>query len=154
MRLDLLHDGRNAACIIEHLCRPPSRRTYIQKIMGAPVETVEGISCDLDPKLMGNGRDMKKTVGASRNSRMDQNGVFKALQSHDLAGLHSRSQRQLHGLTAGFPGKIQKIRAGGRHQGASRKSQAQGLGHDLHGGGCSDKRAGSAAGTGVAFGPV
>ena len=58
MLLDLFHDGRNTASVVEHLSRPFTCWTDIQKIMGSSVEAVKGITGDLKAELMGDRRDM------------------------------------------------------------------------------------------------
>ena len=57
----LFHDRRHAARIVEALRRPPARRTHIQKISGVPVQSVEGISRNLQPEFMRDGRNMQQT---------------------------------------------------------------------------------------------
>ena len=59
MVFDLLHDRRNAACIVEALCRPLSCRADIKKILRAAMESVEGVTCDLDSKLMSDRRKVE-----------------------------------------------------------------------------------------------
>ena len=65
MFFDFLHDRRYTTCIIEALSRPASCRTYIQKISGISVQSVKGISGNLNTKFMCNCRKMKQAVGAS-----------------------------------------------------------------------------------------
>ena len=154
MLLNFFHNCRNTSCIVEALCRPPTGRTYIQKITGISVQPVKGISCDLNAKLMGNGRNMKKAVGASGYSRMNQNGIFKTFFCDDLAWTHPRHSCKLYCLLSCLPCIFQKIRTCCRHQSTSRKSKSQSLCHNLHGGRSSDKRTCAAAWTGVALGPL
>ena len=57
--LDLFHHAGHAACIVEALCRPLSCRADIKKILRAAVESVEGVTCDLDSKLMSDRRKVE-----------------------------------------------------------------------------------------------
>ena len=57
--LDFFHDSRYTACIVEALCRPLSCRADIKKILRAAVESVEGVTCDLDSKLMSDRRKVE-----------------------------------------------------------------------------------------------
>ena len=57
--LDLFHHAGHAACIVEALCRPLSCRADIKKILRAAMESVEGVTCDLDSKLMSDRRKVE-----------------------------------------------------------------------------------------------
>ena len=103
---------------------------------------------------MGNGRNVQQTVGAAGNCRVNQNGIFKAVHGHDLGGTHIRIASHGNGPLSRLSCVGKKVRAGSRHQGAAWERQPKSLCHDLHGGSGSDKGAGSAAWTGVAFRPV
>ena len=151
---NLLHDSRNSAGIIEAFRRPASRRADIQKIGRIPVQSVKGISCDFYMKFMGNGWDMKETVGTSRDSSVHQDCVFKALHSDNITGTHIRHRCQLHRLSASFPGKCQKIRTLRRHQRTPGKGKTESFRHNLHSRSCTDKGTRPTTWTGVAFCPV
>ena len=150
----LFHDRRHTARIVEALRRPAARRTHIQKISGVPVQSVEGISRNLQPEFMRDGRNMQQTVGTAGYSCMHQDRILKTVHGDHLAGPHPRHGRQLHRLRPRFPCKSQQIRTGGRHQRTARQRKPQRLRHDLHRGRRTDKRAGPTAGTGVTLRPV
>ena len=154
MLLNLFHDRRNAARVIEHFRRPSPRRTHIQKIARASVKPVEGIARDLYAKLMGNGRNMEQAVGASGNGGVYQDCVFKAFLRDNILRAHPLHCGKAHRLLPRLAGKRKKIRAGCRHQRTSRQGKPQGLRHNLHGRRRADKGACAAAGAGVAFCPV
>ncbi len=154
MILDLLHDRRNAARVIEHFRRPSPRRTHIQKIARASVKPVKGIACDFDAELMGNGRNVEQAVGASGNGRMHQDCVFKALLRDNILRTHPLHIGKAYRLLPRLIGECEKIRTCSRHQRTSRERQPQGLRHNLHSGCRADKGACAAAWTGVAFCPV
>ena len=154
MIFDFFHNRRNAARIIEALCRPSSCRADIEQIPRIAVQTIECVAGDLDAELMRNGRDVQQTVCASRNCRVDKNRILKTLFRHKIAWPHMLHLCQFYRLAACLPCICQKIRACRRHQSASRQGKAECLRHDLHRGCRSDKRTGTAARAGIAFRPV
>ena len=81
---------------------------------------------------------------------MNHDGVLKTLHGHDVFGSDTLLH-QFHQLSARLTGCFGKLRRRRRHQGGARQHQAQGFGHDLHGGGGSHKGTGSAAWAGVVF---
>ena len=85
---------------------------------------------------------------------MNHDGILKALHGYNVAWTHMLHSRHLHDLLTGLTGIGKQIRAGGRHQGTSRKGQSQSLCHNLHGGRRSDKGAGATARTCIALCPV
>ena len=151
---DLLHNCRHTACIVEYLSRPAPCRTDIQQIVCAPVQPVKGISGNLNTKFMCQRRKMQQAVGAAGNGGMNQNRILKAVHRHNIARLHTRHRCKPHSLLSSPVRICLKVRAHCWHQGASRKRKAKRLCHNLHGRGCSDKRAGAAARAGVAFRPI
>ena len=153
VRPELFHDGGHAARIIEEFRWPFARRTQVQEIMGAPVQSVKGIAVDMDAEFVGNGGQVQKTVGGAGDGGMHQNGVLKAFQRDDIGRPESLTGK-LHGPLAGCEGKGLKIRAGGGQKRASGQGETQGFRHDLHGGSGPDKRTGTAAGTGVFLCPA
>ena len=63
--LDLFHDTRHAACIIEVLCRPVTGRTNVQQIVCSAVHSVEGVRINFNSEFMRNGRKMHRRVGGA-----------------------------------------------------------------------------------------
>ena len=63
--LDLLHDTRHTACIIEVLRRPVTGGTNIQQIVRSAVHSVEGIRINFNSEFMRNGRKMHRRVGGA-----------------------------------------------------------------------------------------
>ena len=88
MLLNLLHDSRNTARIVETLGRPLPGRAHIEKISCVSVQSVKGVTRDFNSKLMCKCRNVKETVGASRYRGMDKNSIFKALIGNYVARLH------------------------------------------------------------------
>ena len=87
--LDLLHHCRNAACIVEELCRPLACGADIQKVMSPPMHPVKGICINLDTQLMGHGRNMEQGIGGAGDGSMYHNGIFKGLFCYNVADLDS-----------------------------------------------------------------
>ena len=147
-RLDLLHDARHAARIVEELRRPLACGTNVQQVVGATVQTIEVVGGHLDAKLTGDRGDVQQRVGGAGDGAVDHDEVLEGLLGHDVA----RAQVVLgepHGLTAGLAGELAQVGAGGRQQSRAGEHEAQGLGRDLHGRGGTHEGAGTAAGAGV-----
>ena len=64
---DFLHDPGNTAGIVEILCRPSACRTDIKQIMGASVQPIKHFRVKVDPKFVGDGRNVQKGIGRTRN---------------------------------------------------------------------------------------
>ena len=82
--LDFFHNGRNAACIVEELCRPLSCGTDVQQIMCASVESVKGIAVDLNAEFPCNSREVEQGVCGAGDCSVHHDGVLKGLHGHDL----------------------------------------------------------------------
>ena len=152
-RLDLLHDARHAARIIEELRRPLACGTNVEQVVGATVQTIEVVGGHLDAKLAGNRGDVQQRVGGTGDGAVDHDEVLEGLLGHDVA----RAQVVLgepHGLTAGLAGKLAQVRASCGQQGGTGEHKAQGLGGNLHGRGGAHKGAGAAAGACVVLGKL
>ena len=149
---DLLHDPGHAAGIIEELGGPLAGGADVQQVVRPPVEPVKGVGVDLQAELLGHGGDVEEGVGGAGDGGMDHDGVLKGLHGDDVPGSQALSG-QLHNLGAGPVGRLLQVLAGGRHQGRAGEHQAQGLGHDLHGGGGAHEGTGAAGGTGVLLVP-
>ena len=93
---------------------------------------------------------MKQGVRGAGDGSMYHNGILKGFHRHDLIRCQVMFC-QPHGLFSGLPGNCAQVLAGSWHKCASRQHQAQCLCHDLHGGSCSHKRAGTAGRTGILF---
>ena len=152
-RLDLLHDARHAARIVEELRRPLACGANVEQVVGATVQAVEVVGGHLDAKLAGDSGDVQQRVGGARNSAVDHDEVLEGLLGHDVA----RAQvvfGEPHGLTAGRARKLTQIGAGGGQQGRAGEHKAQGLGGNLHGRRGTHKGAGAAAGACVVLGKL
>ena len=152
-RLDLLHDARHAARIVEELRRPLTCGANVEQVVGATVQAIEVVGGHLDAKLAGNRGDMQQRVGGARNGTVDHNEVLEGPLGHDVA----RAQvvfGEPHGLTAGLARKLTQIGAGCGQQGRAGEHKAQGLGGNLHGRRGAHKRAGTAAGACVVLGKL
>ena len=154
MLFDLFHDCRYTACIVETFCRPASCRTNIQKISCISVESVEGVSCDLNAKFMSNCRKMKQTVCTSGDCCMYKDCILKAVHCYNIRRTHIFHLCDSYSLSSCFSCKSQKIRTCGWHQCCTRKCKSQCFCHDLHCRCCSDKRACTTAWAGITFCPV
>ena len=148
--LDFLHHPRDAARIVEILGGPVARRPDVQQVVRSAVHPVEGVGVDGKAELVRNRRQMHRGIGGAGDGRVDHDGVFKTLHGHDVFGSDALLH-QFHQLSARLTGCFGKLRRRRRHQGSARQHQAQGFGHDLHGGGGSHKGTGSAAWTGIVF---
>ena len=146
--LDLFHDTRHAACIIEVLCRPVTGRTDVQQIVRSAVHPVEGIRINFNSEFMSNGREMHRRVRGARDCRMYHNGILKAFLCHNVSCLDSLSDK-LHQLLSRIISSLPKLGGRCRHQSGSRQHQAKCLCHNLHGRSGSHKRACAAAGAGM-----
>ena len=113
--LDFLHDGRDAACIIEKLCGPFACGADIQEIVGAAVHPVKGVRIDFQAELMGHCRDVQQGIGGAGNSRVNHDRVFKGFHCYDITYLQP-CFNQFHYLSACFIGHLLQLRAGGGHQ--------------------------------------
>lgn len=82
------------------------------------MDALECVGIDLNAEFMGDGRKMQDGVCRAGNCRVHDNGVFKALPRHDIAGRQA-ALCQLHSLCARFSGHFHKIRAGGRQKRAA-----------------------------------
>ena len=152
-RLDLLHDARHAARIVEELRRPLTCGTDVEQVVGTTVQAIEVVGGHLDAKLAGNRGDVQQRVGGTGDGAVDHDEVLEGLLGHDV----TRTQVVLgepHGLAAGLAGKLAQVGAGSGQQGGTGKHKAQGLGRDLHGRGGTHKGAGAAAGAGVMLGEL
>ena len=154
MFLNLFHNRRNPTRIVKTFRRPFSRRADIQQISCVSMKPVKSIPCNLNVKFMCQCRDMQQAIGTSRNSRMNQDCVFKAFLRDNFTGLHSRCLCQFYRLRSGLPCVLPQVRTCGRHKRTAWKRQTKCLRHNLHGGRRSDKRTSAAAGTCVALCPV
>ena len=152
-RLDLLHDARHAARIVEELRRPLACRANVEQVVSTTVQTIEIIGGHLDAKLAGDRGDVQQRVGGTGDGAVDHDEVLEGLLGHDVA----RAQVVLgepHGLTAGRAGKLAQVGASCGQQGGTGEHKAQGLGGNLHGRGGAHKGAGAAAGAGVVLGEL
>ena len=111
MFLDLLHDRRYTTCIIEALSRPASCRTYIQKVSCISVQSVKGITCDLNTKLMCNRRHVKQTVCTSGDCSMYKDRILKAIHSYNIRRTHIFHLCDPYCLSSCLSCKSKKIRA-------------------------------------------
>ncbi len=96
--LYLLHDRRNAACIVEEFCRPAARRAEIKQVVGAAVQAVEGLAGDFNAVLVGDRREMQQAVGRAGDGGVDHDCIFKALEGHDVLRPHAVHGRKFYGL--------------------------------------------------------
>jgi len=112
------------------------------------MDALECVGIDLNAEFMGDGRKMQDGVCRAGNCRVHDNGVFKALPRHDIAGRQA-ALCQLHSLCARFSGHFHKIRAGGRQKRAARQCKAQRLAHHLHRARRAHKAACTARGAGM-----
>ena len=64
------------------------------------MDALECVGIDLNAEFMGDGRKMQDGVCRAGNCRVHDNGVFKALPRHDIAGRQA-ALCQLHSLCAG-----------------------------------------------------
>ena len=152
-RLDLLHDARHAARIVEELCRPLACGTNVEQVVGTTVQAIEVVGGHLDAKLAGDRGDVQQRVSGAGDGAVDHDEVLEGLLGHDIA----RAQVVLgepHGLTAGLAGELAQVGASGRQQSRAGEHKAQGLSGNLHGRGGAHKGASAAAGAGVVFGEL
>ena len=75
---DLLHHCRNSARVVEIGRRPLPGRAYVEQVVGALVDALEGVRVDGDTELVGDGRQVEQGVGGAGNSSVDHDGVLKA----------------------------------------------------------------------------
>ena len=118
---NLLLNGRNTACIIKDLRRPPSGRTHVEQIMSAPMQPVKGIARDGDAKFMCYRRDMQQRVCRAGNGRMHQNRIFKTILRHQRRRSHPVISRHADSAYAGAVCIIQEIRTCRRKQRTARQ---------------------------------
>ena len=152
-RLDLLHDARHAARIVEELRRPLACGANVEQVVGATVQAIEIVGGHLDAKLAGDRGDVQQRVGGTGDGAVDHDEVLEGLLGHDV----TRTQVVLgepHGLAAGLAGKLAQVGAGGGQQGRAGEHKAQGLGGNLHGRRGAHKGAGTAAGACVVLGKL
>ena len=152
-RLDLLHNARHAARIVEELRRPLACGANVEQVVGATVQAIEIVGGHLDAKLTGDCGDVQQGVGRTRDGAVDHDEVLEGFLGHDV----TRTQVVLgepHGLTAGLAGELAQVGAGGGQQSRAGEHKAQGLGRDLHGRGGTHKGAGAAAGACVVLGKL
>ena len=145
---DLLHHAGDAAGIVEILRGPVAGGTDVEQIVRPAVHPVEGVSIDLDAEFVRDGGQVHRRVGGAGDRGMDHDGVFKAFFGHDVLRADALLQ-QLEQLDARIVSGLFQLRGSGGHQRGARQHQPEGLGHDLHGGGCAHKGARAAAGAGV-----
>ena len=152
-RLDLLHDARHAARIVEELRRPLACGANVEQVVGATVQAIEIVGGHLDAKLAGDRGDVQQRIGGTGDGAVNHDEVLEGLFGHDV----TRTQVVLgepHGLTAGLARKLTQIGAGCGQQGRAGEHKAQGLGGNLHGRRGAHKRAGAAAGACVVLGKL
>ena len=152
-RLDLLHDARHAARIVEELRRPLACGANVEQVVGATVQAIEIVGGHLDAKLAGDRGNVQQRVGGARNGAVDHDEVLEGLLGHDVAGAQV-VLGEPHGLTASLARKFAQVGARRRQQGRAGQHKAQGLGGNLHGRGGTHKRAGAAAGACVVLGKL
>ena len=152
-RLDLLHNARHAARIVEELRRPLACGANVEQVVGATVQAIEIVGGHLDAKLAGDRGNVQQRVGGTGDGAVDHDEVLEGLLGHDVAGAQV-VLGEPHGLTASLARKLTQIGAGCGQQGGTGKHKAQGLGGNLHGRGGAHKGAGAAAGACVVLGKL
>ena len=84
----LLHDGGQAARLVEILHVMLPCRTELRQIWRAAADFVEERRRKLYARLVSDGRQMKHGVRRSAHAHIHRDGVFKRLARHDVARFH------------------------------------------------------------------
>ena len=147
---DLLHDGGDTARVVEELGRPLTRGADVQQVAGTTMHAVEVICRDLDAKFPGDGGDVQKRVGGTRDGGMHHDEVLEALPRDDVTGLEAAT-RQANRLTACLERSLAQFGARSGQERRAGQCEAERLRGDLHRGCRAHERAGAAARAGVAL---
>ena len=128
----LLQHHRHAAGLEEVLGDVFAARLEVDEVGGVAEDVADVLQGELDPRLVGDGRQVQPAVGRAAGAGDDARGVLQALAGHDVAGADVLLQQPHHRDAArdriGVAALVGRRRAGGVQQ-----RQADRLGDAGHG---------------------
>ena len=146
----LLHHHRHAAGLEEVLGHVLAAGLEVDEVGGVVEDVADVLEGEVDPGLVGDGRQVQAAVGRAAGAGDDAGGVLEALAGHDVAGADVLLEEAHHRDAAGGRVLVAAL-VGRRRAGGVEQREADRLGDAGHGVGGELAAAGAGRGAGDAL---